>query len=451
MNDPSRNVLTPSQLGALARDLLEGSFPMVWVEGELGSVSRPASGHVYFNLKDARAQLRCAMWRQRAGLLRFAPRDGIQVLLRGRLTVYEARGDMQLSVEHMEEAGEGALRRAFEELKARLAAEGLFAPERKRPLPRFVRRLGIVTSPSGAAIRDVLHVIERRLPLLEIEIVPSPVQGAAATAQLVRALRWAGASGRYDALLLTRGGGSLEDLWCFNEEALVREIAACPVPVLSAIGHEIDTTLADYVADLRAATPSAAAELLVPDRNELQALLQRQGARLQTAMQRRLDALAQRADRAWLRLQGQRPHARLERGALRLAEMQRRLDMQRRRLLDTRSEQLRQLAMRLQHRHPAATLTLHHARLERALMALVRAQAATLDRRGVRLHALARALHAVSPLGVLERGYAILRDEDDRVVRSIAQVAPEQDVTAEVTDGRIGLRVHGCADFAGND
>lgn len=441
MNDPSRNVLTPSQLGALARDLLEGSFPMVWVEGELGSVSRPASGHVYFNLKDARAQLRCAMWRQRAGLLRFVPRDGIQVLLRGRLTVYEARGDMQLVVEHMEEAGEGALRRAFEELKAKLAGEGLFAPERKRPLPRFVRRLGIVTSPSGAAIRDVLHVIARRLPLLEIEIVPSPVQGAAATAQLVQALRRAGASGRYDALLLTRGGGSLEDLWCFNEEALVREIAACPVPVLSAIGHEIDTTLADFVADLRAATPSAAAELLVPDRSELQALLQRQGAWLQTAMQRRLDALAQRADRAWLRLQGQRPHARLERGALRLAEMHRRLDMQRRRLLDTRSEQLRQLAMRLQHRHPATTLTLYHARLERALTALVRAQAATLDRRGVRLHALARALHAVSPLGVLERGYAILRDEDGRVVRSIAQTRTGQRLQGRLADGSLPLRV----------
>ena len=421
MNEPAvqRNILSPSQLAAIARDLLEGSFPMVWVEGELGGVSRPSSGHLYFNLKDAKAQLRCAMFRTRAQYLRFAPRDGVQVLLRGRLTVYEARGEMQLVVDHMEEAGEGALRRAFEELKARLAAEGLFDSARKRGFPKFVRRLGVVTSPSGAAIRDVLHVLKRRFPLLDVEIVPSPVQGAAAVASLVQALRWAGDSGRYDALLLTRGGGSLEDLWCFNDEALVRAIVASKVPVMSAVGHEIDTTLADFAADVRAPTPSAAAELLVPDRVELVAALRRQRSRLDEAMRRRLDVRAQCGDRAWLRLQALRPHARLERGAARLQDLSHRL-----RLL-----------------HPQATLQLLNERLARDTQALRRGYSERFEQRHLRLLGLVRALDAVSPLATLQRGFAILRDDDGSVVRSVAQTRPDQRLSAKLVDGDISLRV----------
>ena len=391
-----RNVLTPSQLGALARDLMEGSFPLVWVEGELGGVSKPASGHLYFNLKDARAQLRCALFKPKSQYLRFAPRDGMQVLVRGRLTVYEARGDLQLIVDHMEEAGEGALRRAYEELKAKLAAEGLFDAGRKRTLPKFVRRLGVITSPSGAAVRDVMHVLERRFSLIDIEIIPVPVQGAAASPAIVKALQWAGASVRYDALLLTRGGGSLEDLWCFNDEAVARAIAASPVPVVSAIGHEVDTTLADFVADLRAPTPSAAAELLVPDRTELSAALRRQRGRIDESMRRRLDGVAQRADRAWLRLQALRPNARLERGAARLIELRRRLDAQ---LLQP------------------------------------------LEQRKLRLLGLARALDAVSPLATLQRGFSILRDADGTIVRSVAQIHPTQSLTAKLADGEIALRV----------
>ena len=274
-------VLTPSQLNTLARSLLEDAFPLVWVEGELGNLSRPASGHLYFTLKDARAQVRCALFKPKSQWLKFVPRDGLRVLARGRLTLYEQRGDYQLVLDHMEEAGEGALRRAFEELKARLAAEGLFDPARKRPLPAFVRRLGVVTSPSGAAVRDVLSVLARRCPLLEVEVLPVPVQGANAAAQVAAMLRRAAASGRYDALLLTRGGGSLEDLWAFNDEALARAIAASPVPVVSAVGHETDFTLADFAADVRAPTPSVAAELLVPDGDELR----RRVATLQSRMQ----------------------------------------------------------------------------------------------------------------------------------------------------------------------
>ncbi len=443
MNDltPPRTVLTPTQLATLARDLLEGSFPQVWVEGELGGVSRPSSGHLYFNLKDARAQLRCTMWRQRAQLLRFAPREGTLVLVRGRLTVYEARGDMQLAVEHMEEAGEGALRRAFEELKARLAAEGLFAAERKRALPRFVRRLGVVTSPTGAAIRDVLHVLQRRFPLLDVEIVPCPVQGAAATAQLVQALQWAGASGRYDAILLTRGGGSLEDLWCFNEEALARAIVACPVPVMSAVGHEIDTTLADFAADLRAPTPSAAAELLVPERSELLAQLDRQGSRLHAALSRHTDAAGQRADRAFMRLQALRPQMRLERGAARLADMRHRLALLRAHAAVRRHERIAALAARLQRLHPRLQLPLLHERMDRNASNLQRIHAERIVQRRLQVEGLARALDAVSPLATLQRGYAIVRDEHGRVIRSVAQAHPGQRLSARLADGDIAVRV----------
>ncbi|MCY7312945.1 MAG: exodeoxyribonuclease VII large subunit, partial [Pseudoxanthomonas sp.] len=248
-DDPAHDVLTPTQLNTLARDLLESSFPLVWVEAELGNVTRPASGHLYFTLKDARAQVKCAMFKPKSQWLKFVPREGLRVLGRGRLTLYEARGDYQLVLDHLEEAGEGALRRAYEELKAKLAAEGLFDQARKRPLPAYPRRLGVITSPSGAAVRDVLSVLARRFPLLEVEILPVQVQGATAAAQITAMLARAAGSGRYDALLLTRGGGSLEDLWAFNDEHLARAIAASPVPVVSAVGHETDFSLADFSAD----------------------------------------------------------------------------------------------------------------------------------------------------------------------------------------------------------
>lgn len=227
----------------------------MWVEAELGNVTRPASGHLYFTLKDARAQIRCAMFKPKSTWLKFQPREGLRVLARGRLTLYEARGDYQLVLDHMEEAGEGALRRAFEELRARLAAEGVFDAERKQPLPAHVRRLAVITSPSGAAVRDVLSVLARRFPLLEVDILPSLVQGDSAAAQITSLLQRADASGRYDVILITRGGGSLEDLWAFNDERLARAIAAAHTPVVSAVGHETDVSLSDFAADVRAPRP----------------------------------------------------------------------------------------------------------------------------------------------------------------------------------------------------
>ncbi|MFP7724650.1 exodeoxyribonuclease VII large subunit, partial [Lysobacter sp. D1-1-M9] len=323
--DDPNHVLTPSQLNTLARDLLEGAFPLVWVEAELGNLSRPASGHLYFTLKDARAQVRCAMFKPKSTWLKFAPREGLRVLARGRLTLYEARGDYQLVLDHMEEAGEGALRRAFEELKAKLAAEGLFAAERKRPLPKFASRIGLITSPSGAAVRDVLSVLARRFPLVQAEVLPVPVQGEAAAAQITRMLQRAAASNRFDVLVLARGGGSLEDLWAFNDEHLARAIAASTVPVVSAIGHETDFSLADFAADVRAPTPSVAAELLVPHRDDLLQRLRSLDARLRNLQTQRLRQAMQRADRAALRLNALRPQARVELLCRRQAEALRRL------------------------------------------------------------------------------------------------------------------------------
>ncbi|WP_257389480.1 exodeoxyribonuclease VII large subunit, partial [Tahibacter caeni] len=320
-----RDVLTPSQLTRRARDLLEDGFGLIWLEGEISNLARPASGHLYFSLKDGGAQVRCAMFKPRSSYLRFRPADGMQVLARARVSLYEARGEFQLIVEHLEEAGEGALRREFERLKALLAAEGLFAAERKRALPRFPRRLAVITSATGAAVRDVLSVIARRYALVDVDVVPVPVQGREAPPAIVAALRAVALAARHDAVLLARGGGSIEDLWAFNDEAVARAIAASPLPVISAIGHETDFTIADFVADLRAPTPSAAAELLVPDMAELSRQLTQRRHRLHLLLQRRLQQRQQQLDRLHAQLQARSPGQRLQLGRSRLAALELRL------------------------------------------------------------------------------------------------------------------------------
>ncbi|KRG41676.1 exodeoxyribonuclease [Stenotrophomonas panacihumi] len=432
-------ILTPSQLNTLARDLLEGSFPQVWVEGELGNVTRPASGHLYFTLKDARAQVRCAMFRQKSQWLKFQPREGLRVLARGRLTLYEARGDYQMVLEHLEEAGEGALRRAFEELRARLAAEGLFDAARKRELPAHVRRLAVITSPSGAAVRDVLSVLARRFPLLEVDLLPSLVQGDTAAAQIAALLRAADASGRYDVILVTRGGGSLEDLWAFNDEQLARTIAASATPVVSAVGHETDFTLADFAADLRAPTPSVAAELLVPDQRELVARLRRAASQLLGAQRHGLHQRMQRADRAGLRLDAQSPRARLQLLQRRQEDAARHLAAQMRARLDRLQARLRQAHAQLRAHDPARQLATLRQRL--AALRLQPPMAARLRHDTLRLQSLARSLEAVSPLATVARGYAIVSHADGRVVRSAEEVAPGERLDARVADGVIAVRV----------
>ena len=437
-----REVLTPSQLNALARDMLEGAFPLIWVEGELSGVARPASGHLYFTLKDARAQVRCAMFKPRTTRISFRPVDGTQVLLRARLTLYEPRGDYQLVVEHMEPAGEGALLRAFEELKARLSAEGLFDPARKRALPRFARRLGVITSPSGAAVRDVLSILARRFPLAEVEVLPVPVQGQAAPAEIVAMLQRADAAARHDVLLLTRGGGSLEDLQAFNDETLARAIAAARTPTVSAVGHEIDTTIADFVADLRASTPSAAAELLVPDSTELFALLARRQEQVASAWRRARESRGQRLDHLQQRLQAQRPAARLLRGRERLAALRRRADLQIAQALRLRREHRFRLGARLASAHPRR----RWIELDRRLVATGERQRAAilrrLERQALRLRELGRALNAVSPLATLDRGYATLRlAESGQLIASTGSIRAGAALVARLADGEIDLRV----------
>ncbi|AXQ09151.1 exodeoxyribonuclease VII large subunit [Xanthomonas oryzae] len=440
MAERNEQILTPSQLNALARDLLEGSFPLVWVEAELSSVTRPSSGHLYFTLKDARAQIRCAMFKPKSTWLKFQPREGLRVLARGRLTLYEARGDYQLVLDHMEEAGEGALRRAFDALRARLAAEGLFDAERKQSLPAHVQRLAVITSPSGAAVRDVLSVLARRFPLLEVDLLPSLVQGDSAAAQITSLLQRADASGRYDVILITRGGGSLEDLWAFNDERLARAIAAAQTPVVSAVGHETDFSLSDFVADVRAPTPSVAAELLVPDQRELVARVRRAQARMTQLQQHALGNAMQRADRLALRLRAHSPQARLQLLHRRQEEAGRQLGARMTQVLERLQARVQRGHAQVRSHNPQR----HLAGLQQRLRAL-HPQAAMqrrLQHDQLQLRSIARSLEAVNPLATVARGYAIVtRPADGSVVRSAAEVAAGERLRAQLADGSIEVRV----------
>ncbi len=438
---PPRHILTPSTLNRLVRGLLEDALPLVWIEGELSNVARPASGHLYFTLKDSGAQVRCAMFRPKSAALRFKPIDGMQVLLRARVGLYEPRGEFQLVAEHMEPAGEGALQREFERLKAQLDAEGLFDAARKRALPRYARRIGVVTSATGAAIRDVLSVLARRWPLAEVDVLPVPVQGREAPPAIVAMLKKASASARYDVLLVTRGGGSLEDLWAFNDEAVARAIHACAVPVVSAVGHEVDFSIADFVADLRAPTPSAAAELLVPDAQATLRHLRQLRQRLALLEQRRLQSLGQRVDHLFARLQAQRPQARLARDRERLAHLHHRLLAVLRERQQGERNRLERLHARLLARHPQQRLPLLRRQLAEQSQRLRHAIARQLERERHALEQTARTLQAVSPLATLERGYAILLDANGNVVRSTSGVEPGAGLQARLADGSLALRV----------
>ena len=414
-----RQVFSPTALVREARALLEGHFPLLWIEGELSNFSRPSSGHLYFSLKDANAQIRCAMFKPKSTFLRFRPADGMRVMARAHVGLYEARGEFQLIVEHMEESGEGALLRLLQELKTRLAAEGLFDAALKRPLPAVPRRIGVITSPTGAAIRDVLSVIARRYPLVEVEILPVPVQGREAAPAIVAMLAAASAAQRHDVLLLTRGGGSLEVLWSFNDEALARAIRASTIPVVSAVGHEIDFTIADFVADLRAATPSAAAELLVPDILAIGNALRHQAHRLDQSLRRRLLSANQTLDHIVSRLRTQHPRTRLRLGRQRLDQLRARLLRQR----PSNAMQRRQDYLLRLRRHLTTCMT------------------KALQRRIGKVDELRRALNAISPLATLQRGYAILLDADKGgVVKSVAQTRTTTRFIARLSDGEIALR-----------
>jgi exodeoxyribonuclease VII large subunit len=392
-----RTVYTVSRLNREVRALLEHGLAVLWVEGEVSNFSQSSSGHWYLTLKDANAQLRCAMFRQKNLHCGFTPRNGQLVLARGRVSLYEPRGDYQLLIDHLEPAGVGALKQEYERLRRRLEAEGLFDEEIKRPLPQAPRRIGVITSPTGAAVRDILHILARRFPPAAVLIYPVPVQGEPAAPAIVAALDLASRRNECDVLILARGGGSLEDLWAFNDERVARAIRASRIPVVTGIGHEVDFTIADFAADVRAPTPSGAAEIVVPDGG------------------------------AWLEL---------------LARLAQRLEVGARRKLRDAQEALRATRQSLRRAHPGARLVQQAQRLDELEQRLAAAARASVQHAGMRLASAVRTFDAVSPLATLARGFAIVtRASDGALVLDAGAVRAGEAIDAKLARGNLRARV----------
>jgi len=436
--------LSVSQLNRLAKQLLEDCFAQVSVTGELSTLSRPSSGHWYFTLKDERAQIRCAFFRNRNMRVNFQPQPGQQVVVRGKVSLYEGRGDYQLIVEHMQPAGAGALAAAFEALKAELQAAGWFDPALKKPLPPAIKHIAIITSPTGAALQDIVAVLKRRWPAMKVTLLPVLVQGEQAAGQIQRAIAQANqlarsASHNVDLILLTRGGGSLEDLWPFNERVVAEAIYQSELPVVSAVGHEVDFSIADFVADLRAATPSAAAELLSPDQSEINSKVQLLRGRLVRAQRRRLQHQREQLQQLNRRIRD--PRSRLREQAQRLDELEMRLrrqwqSSQRQRLarLAGLQQQMLLLSPDRQHATRLSALTQLQARLQRSVQEQMR-------RRAHQLQALQSQLRQLGPEQTLSRGYAIVLDQQGRAVRRAADLQQGQRLRGRFAEGQVALTV----------
>ncbi len=436
-----QHIWTVSELTARIKEVLEAQFPAFWVEGEISNFRTSSAGHAYFTLKDETAQLKAVLFKGKGRRIRFEPEDGLQVLAFGGLDLYAPRGEYQLVVELLEPKGLGALQLAFEQLKAKLAAEGLFDPERKRPLPRFPRKIGVVTSPGGAAVRDILQIIARRFADLHIVIAPVRVQGDEAPGEIVEALHDLNRLGDLDVIIVARGGGSLEDLWAFNDESVARAIAASKVPVISAVGHETDVTIADFVADLRAPTPSGAAELVVEEKETVTLGLVGLYDRLTRSARQRVLRHRERVELLARRRVLMDPARPVRDLARRLDELTARLAAG---LVGARRE--------ARHRALLATNSL----LSRTPLARISGGAQLLDQVGGRLHSAMehsaeRARHrlgtvvgqlaSLSPLGVLRRGYSLTRLPSGEIVRSSRQVEPGRDVLVLLHEGTLGARV----------
>lgn len=478
-----KDVYPVSRLVREVRLMLDGSFPLLWVEGEISNLAMPASGHIYFTLKDSAAQVRCAMFRGRNQQLRFTPENGMQVLLRVKVTLYEGRGEFQLVVEHMEEAGSGALQRAYEALKARLGQEGLFDTAHKKPLPALPQTIGIVSSPDGAAVHDILHVLKRRFPAIKVILYPVAVQGETAPRQIANAIQTADQRQECDLLIVGRGGGSLEDLWSFNDELVARALFACHIPTISAVGHEIDFTIADFVADVRAPTPSAAAELAVPEARQLalnlSGLLQNLGNRIQQKLaneQRHIRYLSQRLPR---------PQQQIKLQQQQLKRLQTQLDYSIQRRLQGKQQQLDYLSVRLP--HPQLRISWRQTRLQdltqrfekafsvqqqqfklqsqnlndrlkrllpisrlkqqQQLVEALSSQLNRLTRQQITDHKkqlvqLMRTLSVVSPLNTLERGYSITSDaQTGNVIYRSDEVTVGQSLQIRLFEGQLDCEV----------
>jgi len=439
--EPQRRILTVAELTASIKALLVNSFENIWVAGEISGSKLAASGHAYFTLKDAGAQIRCVCYKSAMRWVKFKPQDGIAVVARGRIDLYEPRGEYQLIVETLEPQGFGQLQVAFDQLKQELEAEGLFAASRKRPLPAMPSRIGIVTSPTGAVIRDMLHVLERRFPGLHIRLYPAQVQGVGSVEAVVEGIEYFGKSGWAEVLIVGRGGGSLEDLWTFNEEAVARAIAACPVPVISAVGHETDFTIADFVADLRAPAPSAAAEIVVRTRADVLQQIAAAEARGQRALSYRLAQCTAKLER----LSAHRAAGEMRRSLGRAAQRVDELDAALRDRLRERAARgrrlLQDLDRRLRQMDPRVRLGEARHRLQLLAAAAEQRMRLHLNEAAHRRHRLDAALVQLSPLAVLERGYAIVQKEGGVVVRQAAEVSADEELRIRLWKGEVHARV----------
>ena len=441
-NKPVSAAISVSQLNRRVKTLIEQGMTRLWVEGEISNLSRPASGHIYLSLKDDSAQVSAAWFRQRQRAPAIGFKNGDHVLAYGRVSLYEARGNYQLIIEALEPAGEGVLKRRFDALKLKLANEGLFDEDRKIPLPALPKQIGVVTSPSGAAIRDVLSVLTRRFPAVPVVIYPAAVQGDAAPAELVDALSTAVERDECDVLILCRGGGSLEDLWAFNDEQLARTIADCPLPIVSAVGHEVDFTISDFVADVRAPTPSGAAEIIVPSQGDWLRQIANFSTRIAKVGQRALEDKAQEFDWLTKRLIASSPAATLQRQRDSLREQSSRLSSSMQQQLLQGRYRLQATSAELMKLSPALSVQRSIGQLDQIRQRLATAARNKVSDASHRIALLGRALHSVSPLATLDRGYAIVRREDrEAVLMDTVDLNEGDDVRARLARGEFTATV----------
>ena len=438
---PNEAPITVSQLNRKAKTLLEQGIARLWVEGEISNLSRPASGHIYLSLKDENAQVSAAWFRQRQRGPAIGFKNGDKVLAYGRVSIYEARGNYQLIIEQMEPAGEGVLKQRFDALKKKLLAEGLFAEERKRELPALPSRIGVITSPSGAAIRDIVSVLGRRFPAVPVIIYPAAVQGEAAPGELMAALETAIGRDECDVLIIGRGGGSLEDLWAFNDEALARAIADCPIPIVSAVGHEVDFTISDFVADVRAPTPSGAAEIVVPNQQDWLQRINTLAMRIGRIGERKVQDRAQELDWLGKRLVAASPKATLQRQHDSLRENRSRLAaIMRTRLLEMRNS-TQALGGELRQQSPALMVQRSIGQLATLRQRLGGSAHDALSDVSHRIALLGRALNSVSPLATLDRGYAIVLDEDGKALTDASKANKGDEIRARLSKGELVAKV----------
>ena len=441
MINQERSVFSVSGLNSAVARLLEQEFAWVWVEGEISNLATPASGHIYFTLKDASAQVRCAMFRGRNRELKFRPENGSQVVVRCKVSLYEARGDYQLIVDRMEQAGAGALQKKFEELKQKLAAEGLFNEAGKQRLPEVPACIGVITSRTGAAIRDVLSVIARRFPSVPVKLFPVPVQGEESAPAICHALELAQQYGACDVLLLVRGGGSLEDLWSFNEESVARAIFNCSIPVVSGVGHEVDITIADFVADHRAATPTAAAETVTPDQQAWMQTLDWYQSRLQQLAGEKITRAGERLSWLRTRLTQQHPLANLQRLGQRVNDIDKRMRMTMDYKIRAASDRMQHLHTRLLSCSPAINIRNYRNNIERLQQQAQFHIRSAVEQRKSHLSTLASTLNAISPLQTLSRGYSITSNADGQAITNTDSVSQNELINTRLHSGQLLSRI----------